>query len=96
MLFDLLSVLPFCNENMAAWLNLLNGQKEDRHLDKCRAYPSASKRRKKQEAKMRQEEIAAKSRNIQVTGSAVQRRHFWGTCKRTENRRTCCDRLRSM
>ena len=27
--------------------------------------------------------------------SEVQRRYFCGTCKRTENRRTCCDRLRS-
>jgi len=24
-----------------------------------------------------------------------QRRYFCGTCKRTENRRTCCDRLGS-
>jgi len=40
----------------------------DRHLDKCRAYPSGSKRRKKaKEAKMREEEVAANSRNIQVT-----------------------------
>jgi len=27
------------------------------------------------------------------SGSEVQRIHFCGTCKRTENRRTCCDRL---
>jgi len=34
----------------------------------CRAYPSGSKRRKKaKEAKMREEEVAAKSRNIQMT-----------------------------
>jgi len=45
-----------------------HGQKVDRHLDKCRAYPSGSKRRKKaKEAKMREEEVAANSRNIQVT-----------------------------
>jgi len=29
-------------------------------------------------------------------GSDIQRRHFCGTCERTENRRTCCCRLRSM
>jgi len=39
---------------------------DKRGIVKCRAYPSGSKRRKKQEAKMREEEIAAKSRNIQV------------------------------
>jgi len=47
---------------------------------------------------MREEEIVAKSRNIQVTfysDSEVQRRHSCGTCMRTENRRTCCDTLRS-
>ena len=40
---------------------------------------------------MREEDVAAKSRNIQVTiysGSEVQRRHFCGACKRTENSRT--------
>jgi len=42
---------------------------------------------------MREEEVAAKSRNIAVTGSEVQRRYFCGTCKRTENQRTWCDRL---
>jgi len=31
------------------------GQKEDRHLNKCKAYPSCSKRRKKEEEKMREE-----------------------------------------
>jgi len=37
-------------------------------FNKCRAYPSVSKRRKKaKEAKMREEEVVAKSRNIQVT-----------------------------
>ena len=42
--------------------------KRDRHLHKCRAYPSGSKKRKKSKgAKMRVDEIAAKSRNIQVT-----------------------------
>jgi len=59
----------------------------------CKAYPSGSKKREKgNEEKMRGEEAAAKSRN---SGREVQRRHFFGTCKRTENRRTCCDRLRS-
>jgi len=39
-----------------------------RHLNKCRAYRSGSKRRKKvKEAKMRDDEVSAKSRNIQVT-----------------------------
>jgi len=55
---------------VAASLSLLinkHGQKGDRHL-KCRAYPSGSKRRKNAYvANMRQEEVAAKSRNIQVT-----------------------------
>jgi len=56
------------------------------------------KRKKAQEAKMRGGAIAAKSRNIQATihsASAVQRRHFCGTCKKAEKRGTCCDRLRS-
>jgi len=40
----------------------------DRHLCKCRAYPSGSKKRKKaKEGKIREEEVAARSRNIQVT-----------------------------
>jgi len=44
-----------------------HGQKGDRHLNKCRAYPSGSKRREKaKETKMR-EEVAVQSRNIQVT-----------------------------
>jgi len=35
---------------------------------KCRAYPSGSKKRQKaKEAKMREQEVAAKSRNIHVT-----------------------------
>jgi len=35
---------------------------------KCRAYPCGSEKRKKaKEAKMREEEVAAKSRNIEVT-----------------------------
>jgi len=39
-----------------------------RHLYKCRTYPSGSKRLEKaKEAKMREEEVAAKSRNIQFT-----------------------------
>jgi len=43
-------------------------RKRDRHLYKCRAYPSGSiKRKKAKEAKMREEEVAVKSRNIQVT-----------------------------
>jgi len=56
---------------VAALLSLLikkHGQKGDRHLNKCIAYPSGSKRRKNAyEAKMREEEVATKSRNIQVT-----------------------------
>jgi len=43
----------------------------------------------KQEAKMSEDEVAAKPRNIQVTiysASVILRRHFCGTCKRTENR----------
>jgi len=44
-----------------------HGQKGDRHHNKCRAYPSGPKRRKKQETKRREEQVAAKSRNIQVT-----------------------------
>jgi len=63
-------VLPFCDENMPALLSLLinkYGQKKgDRHPYKYRAHASGSKKRKKQEAKMREEEVAAKSRNIQV------------------------------
>jgi len=39
----------------------------DRHLHKCRAYPSGSKDVKSEGGKMRDEEVAAKSRNIQVT-----------------------------
>jgi len=42
-------------------------RKRDRYLYKCRAYQSGSKKRKKQEANMRVEEVAAKPRNIQVT-----------------------------
>jgi len=68
-------------------------------LTSVRTHPSGSKRRKKaKEAKMREEEVPAKSRNIQGlfhSGSEVQRRQFCGTCERIENRRTCCDRLRS-
>jgi len=75
---------------------------------KCRAYPSGSKKREKaKEAKMTEEEVAAKSRNIEVTvlqwqcftvavfysGSVGQRRHFCGHSKRTEDRRTCWYRL---
>jgi len=56
---------------VAALLNLLinnHGKKGDRHLNKCRSYPSGSKRCKKaKEAKMREEEAASKSRSIQVT-----------------------------
>ena len=56
---------------MAALFSLLinkYGQKGDRHLNKCTAYPSGSQICKKEkEVKMREEELAAKSRNIQVT-----------------------------
>jgi len=57
---------------MTALLSLLinkHGQKKrDRHLYKCRAYTSGSKKHyKAKQAKMRDEEVAAKSRNIQVT-----------------------------
>ena len=47
---------------------------------------------------MRKEEVVAKSIKIQVTLLQWQwssARNFCGTCKRTENRRTCCDRRRS-
>jgi len=57
---------------VAALLNLLtikHGHKKgDRSLYKCRAYPSSSNKHwKAKEAKMREEEVAAKSGNIQVT-----------------------------
>jgi len=40
----------------------------DRHLYKCRAYPSCSEKSEKaKEATMSEEEVAAKSRNVQVT-----------------------------
>jgi len=56
---------------VAALLSLLinkHEQKRDCHLHKCRAYQSGSKRRRKaKEAKMKEKEVAAKSRNIQVT-----------------------------
>jgi len=80
---------------MAVLLRLLinkHGQKKgDRHPYKCRAYASGSKKNiiKAKEAKMREEEVAAKSRNIQVSiysASEIQRRHFCETCKRTKNR----------
>jgi len=90
------SCLPFLRFKCASLLQLINKYtwtEGNRHLSKCRGYPSGSKRRKKQQAKMREEEVAAKSRNIAVTGSEVQRRYFCGTCKRTENQRTWCDRL---
>ena len=84
---------------MAALLSLLinkHGHKEDRHLNKYRVYPSGSKRRKKARGKMREDEVAAKSRIIVLhNGSEVQWRHFCGTYKRTENQRTYCDGLRS-
>jgi len=44
----------------------------DRHLNKCRAYPSGTENRKKlKEAKMREETFGAMSRKIQDYGSAV-------------------------
>jgi len=57
---------------MAALLSLLknkHGQKKRyRTLYKCRAYTSgSSKHYKAKQANMRDEEVAAKSRNIQVT-----------------------------
>jgi len=56
---------------VAALLSLLinkHGQKWDRPLNKCTAYPSGSKRCEKAKDKnMREEEVPAKSRNIQVT-----------------------------
>jgi len=43
-------------------------RKRGRHVCKCRAYPSGSKNRKKSKGgKIREEEVAPKSRNIQVT-----------------------------
>jgi len=60
--------LPFWDENVAALLSLLMnklGQKGDCRLNKCRSYPSGSKTRKNaKEAKILEEEVAAKSRNI--------------------------------
>jgi len=44
-----------------------HGQKGDRHLNKCRARPSGSERRKKARGTLREEEVAANSKNIQVT-----------------------------
>jgi len=45
----------------------MDRRKGDRHLYNCRTYPGGFKQRKKaKEAKMRQEEVAATSRNIQV------------------------------
>jgi len=62
---------PFCDENVTALLSSLinkHGQKGDHYLNKCRACLSGSKRRKKaKEAQMKEEEVAAMSRNIQVT-----------------------------
>jgi len=57
---------------MAALLSLLinkNEQKKgDRPLCKCRAYPSGSKKTlKSKRDEMREEEVATKSRNNQVT-----------------------------
>jgi len=43
-----------------------------------------NKRKKAKDVKMREEEVATKSRKIQATlysDSEVQRRHFCGTCK---------------
>jgi len=57
---------------MAALLSSLinkHGQKKgDHHLYKCRAYTSGSKKHyNAKQAKRRDKEVAAKSRNIQVT-----------------------------
>jgi len=73
-------------------------EKGDRHLYKCRAYTSGSQKQSNaKQAKMRDEQVAAKSKSFRLlfySGSEVQRRHFCGACKGTQNRRTCCDRLR--
>jgi len=78
-------------------LIIKHGQEGDRHLNKCGTYRSGLKRCKKQK---RQKQEKKKLQPSQETlkwlfccGSEDQRRHFCGTCKRTENQRTCCDRL---
>ena len=49
-------------------INKHGQKKRDRTLYKCRAYPSGSKKHyKAKQAKLTDEEVAAKSRNIQVT-----------------------------
>jgi len=46
----------------------MDRRKGDRHLYKCRSYPCGSERRlKAKEATVSEEEVAVKSRNIQVT-----------------------------
>jgi len=46
----------------------MDRKKWDRPLYKCRAYPSGSEKHlKAKEAKMREEDVVPKSRNIQVT-----------------------------
>jgi len=73
-----------CDENVAALSSLSknkNGQKGDRHLNKCRAYPSGSQRCKKaKDAKMRERKKLQPSEEIfkQLfdSGSEVQRRHW--------------------
>jgi len=46
----------------------MDRRKWDRHLYKCRAYPCGSKRcMKAKEATMSEEQVAVKSRNVQVT-----------------------------
>jgi len=53
---------------LSSLINKHEQKKGDRHLYKCRAYPSGSnKHYKAKQAKMRDEEVAAKSRNIQVS-----------------------------
>jgi len=46
----------------------MDRRKGNRYVYKCRACPSSSEKRKKaKEAQMRDQEVAAKSRNIRVT-----------------------------
>ena len=87
---------------MAALLSLLinkHGQKGDRNLDKCRAFPSVSKRREKaKEAEMSEKEVANKLRNIQVTILKWQRspaETFPRNLYEDRKSKTCCDRRRS-
>jgi len=76
-------------------LTNLHGQKGDRYLNKCRADPSGSERHKKSKRqKWERKKLQLSQETFKwlfYSDSEVQRRHFCGTCKRTEKRKTCCD-----